>query len=129
LANRETSIAPAVDWSSPQPLPPAARPDFRSEFVSEEDGFRFYPRSARVRSDVAYAFETGPCGLGFLTDFDGSFWRPVDPERADSFDLLQNQDLGAIALVARNRAVYRSSEGIEMRLERIHGPVIAQPCE
>lgn len=130
LANRdEGSIAPAVDWSAPQQLPSPTRADFRSEFVSDEEGFRFFPRSGPVRQNVAYAFDTGHCGLGFLTDLDGSFWRPVDPERADSFDLLHNQDAGAIALVARNRAIYRSSAAIEIRLERIDGPVITHPCE
>jgi hypothetical protein len=130
LANRDdTSLAPAVDWSAPQALPASARPGFRSEFVSEQDGFRFFPRSARVDRNVAYAFDTGHCGLSFLTDFDGSFWRPVDPERADSFDLLLNQDIGAMALVGRNRAIYRSSDGIEIRMERIEGPVVTQPCE
>jgi hypothetical protein len=130
LANRDDgSIAPAVDWATPIALPPPTRPDFRSEFVSEEEGFRFFPRSASVREDVAYEFDTGHCGLSFLPDFDGSFWRLVDPDRADSFDLLLNQDVGAIALVARNRAIYRSSAGVELRMDRIVGPVIRQPCE
>jgi hypothetical protein len=125
----DTSIAPRVDWSDPAELPPPTRPDFRAEFVSDEEGFRFFPRTARVERNVAYAFDTGHCGLSFLTDFDGSFWRPVDPERADSFDLLVNQDVGAMALVGRNRAIYRSSGGIEIRMERIDGPVVTHPCE
>jgi hypothetical protein len=130
LTNRdERSIAPTVDWSVPRRLPPPVRPDFRSEFVSDDEGFRFFPRSARVQQNMAYAFDTGHCGLSFLTDFDGSFWHPVDPDRAESFDLLHNQDVGAIALVARNRAIYRSSAEIEIRLERIDGPVITHPCE
>jgi hypothetical protein len=129
ITRADRSVAPAVDWSDPRQLPPASRPDFRSEFVSDEEGFRFFPRSAGVQRNVAFAFDTGHCGLGFLTDFDGSFWRPVDPERADSFDLLANQDLGAMALVARNRAVYRSSNGVEIRMERIGGPVVTQPCD
>jgi hypothetical protein len=131
LATRdeEGSIAPAVDWSSPAELPPPTRADFRSEFVSEEEGFRFFPRSGRARPGIAYEFDTGHCGLSFLTDFDGSFWGPVDPDRADSADLLNNEDVGAIALVGRDRAIYRSSRGFEVRLERITGPVITQPCE
>jgi hypothetical protein len=128
VTRNQDSIAPAVDWTTPQGLPRPTRPDFRSEFVSDEEGFRFFPRSRRVRRNVAYAFDTGHCGLSFLTDFDGSFWRPVDPERAESLDLLHNQDVGAIALVGRHRAVYRSSEGLEVRLERIDGPVITHPC-
>jgi hypothetical protein len=127
--DQERSIAPAVDWSSPAELPPPTRPDFRSEFVSEEEGFRFFPRSARVDPGIAYEFDTGHCGLSFLADFDGSFWAPVDPDRADSQDLLHNQDVGAIALVGRDRAIYRSSSAFEVRLERITGPVITHPCE
>jgi hypothetical protein len=130
LANRrEASIAPEVDWSAPQQLPSPTRPDFRSEFVSDEEGFRFFPRSARVRQNVAYAFDTGHCGLNFLTDFDASFWQPVDRERTEALDLLDNQDVGAIALVGRNHAIYRSSSGVEIRLGRIDGPVITHPCE
>jgi hypothetical protein len=97
--------------------------------VSDEQGFRFFPRSGRVEQTVAYVFDTGHCGLGHLTDFDGSFWRPVDQARADSFDLLVNQDVGAMALVGHDRAIYQSSHGIEIRMERIGGPVVTQPCE
>jgi hypothetical protein len=129
LALRDSSITPAVDWSSPVALPSPTRSDLRSEFVSDEQGFRFFPRSGHLEPNVAYAFDTGHCGLGHLTDFDGSFWRPVDPARADSFDLLVNQDVGALAVVSRDRAIYRSSRGIEIRMERIEGPVVTQPCE
>lgn len=131
LATRdeESSLAPAVDWSSPAELPSPTRADFRSEFVNEEEGFRFFPRSGRVRRGVAYELDTGHCGLSFLTDFDGSFWRPIDPDRGEPPGFFINQDVGAIALVGRDRAVYRSSTGVEVRLERIPGPVITQPCE
>jgi hypothetical protein len=40
-----------------------------------------------------------------------------------------NQDVGAIALVGHDRAIYRSLGGIEIRMERIGGPVVTQPCE
>ena len=97
--------------------------------MSDDQGFRFFPRSGHLEPNVAYAFDTGHCGLGHLTDFDGSFRRPVDLPRADSFDLLVNQDVGAIALVGHDRAIYRSSGGIEIRMERVGGPVVTQPCE
>jgi hypothetical protein len=129
LATRDRSLAPDVDWSTPAALPPPTRSDVRSELVSDEQGFRFFPRSAHLEPNVAYVFDTGHCGLGHLTDFDGSFWRPADPARADSFDLLVNQDVGAMALVGHDRAIYRSSRGIEIRMERIGGPVVTQPCE
>ncbi|MGH2590178.1 MAG: hypothetical protein ACRDGW_05210 [Actinomycetota bacterium] len=129
VRDEESSLAPAVDWSSPAELPPPTRADFRSVFVSEEEGFRFFPRSGGARRGVAYEFDTGHCGLSFLADFDGSFWRPIDPDGGESPDFFINQDVGAIALVGRDGAVYRSSSGIEVRLERITGPVITQPCE
>ena len=129
LAMRDSSLAPDVDWATPAALPSPTRADIRSEFVSDEQGFRFFPRSGRVEQTVAYVFDTGHCGLGHLTDFDGTFWRPVDPARTDSFDLLVNQDVGAMALVGHDRAIYRSSRGIEIRMERIGGPVVTQPCE
>lgn len=128
LAMRDPSLAPDVDWSAPAALPSPTRSDLRSEFVSDDQGFRFFPRSGHLEPNVAYAFDTGHCGLGHLTDFDGSFWRPVDPARADSFDLLVDQDVGAIALVGHDRAIYRSSGGIEIRMERVVGPVVTQPC-
>jgi hypothetical protein len=120
------SVSSGIDWSSPGELPPTAREDFRSEFVSDEEGYRFWPRSGRITPSLAYRFDTGHCGLGFLTDFDGSFWRPADsaPTR-----LLINQDLGAIALIGFDAAVYRSSDGREIMLERLPGPVVTQPCE
>jgi hypothetical protein len=129
LAMRDSSLAPDLDWSAPVALPSPTRSDLRSEFVSDEQGFRFFPRSGHLEPNIAYVFDTGHCGLGHLIDFDGSFWRPADRERADSFDLLVNQDVGAMAYVGRDRAIYRSSDGIEIRMERIDGPVITQPCE
>jgi hypothetical protein len=129
LAIHDTTIAPTVDWSAPAALPSPTRSELRSEFVSDELGFRFFPSSDHLEPKVAYVFDTGHCGLGHLTDFDASFWRPVDPARADSFDLLVNQDVGAMAVVGRDRAIYLSSDGIEIRMERIDGPVVTQPCE
>ena len=34
-----------------------------------------------------------------------------------------------MAVVGRDRAIYLSSDGIEIRMERIDGPVVTQPCE
>jgi hypothetical protein len=128
-APRDSSLAPDVDSSAPAALPSPTRSHLRSEFVSDEQGFRFFPGSCHLEPNVAYVFDTGHCGLGHLTDVDGSFWRRVDSERADSFDLLVNQDVGAMAVVGRDRAIYLSSDGIEIGMERIDGPVVTQPCE
>jgi hypothetical protein len=49
-----TGATGGVDWSSPVDLPPPERDDFRSEFASEDEGYRFWPRSAPVTAGVAY---------------------------------------------------------------------------
>jgi hypothetical protein len=117
----------AVDWTVPIDLPSPVRPQHPSEVVSAEEGSRFSPRSGRVTPSQAYRFDTGRCGLGFLVDFDGSFWEPVDPGAVPDA-LLADEDVGAIALVDFDRAVYRSSHGIEVELRRLPGPVITRPC-
>jgi hypothetical protein len=123
------SIAPEVDWSSPAELPPLERQDYRSEFVSDEEGRRFWPRSASVEPGIAYRFDTGHCGLAYLADFDGSFWRPIDPNgEARVPDFFINQDVGAIALVDFDTTVYRSSGGAEVTLVRVGGPVTTYDC-
>jgi hypothetical protein len=78
---------------------------------------------------VAYRFDTGHCGLSFLTDFDGSFWRPIDLGGGREPDFFSSRDVGAIALVDFNRALYRSSTAVEVEMERLGGPVVTQPCE
>jgi hypothetical protein len=122
-------IDAGIDWSDPSELPPPTRDDFRSEFVSDAEGYRFWPRSGRITPSTVYRFDTGHCGLNFLADFDGSFWHPVLAADATAPDFFFNQDVGAIALVDFNSARYRSSSGVEVEMERIRGPVVTQPCE
>ncbi len=117
-----------VDWLRPEELPPPKYDDYRAEFVSEERGYRFHPRSGRVTPTTAYRFDTGHCGLWFPADFDGSFWRPIEPDGGEPPGFFSNQDEGAIALVDFDRAVYRSSDGLEVTLARIRGPLVTQPC-
>jgi Tol biopolymer transport system component len=117
-----------IDWSSLAELPPPRRSEYRSEFVSDQDGYRFWPRSGPAEVSVAYRFDTGHCGLSFMTDFDGSFWEPVDPSGGEPPDFFHNQDVGAIALVSADTAIYRSSAGKEVALLRIHGPVTTHLC-
>lgn len=128
LTRDDGSIASGVDWSRVEELPAPRFDDYRSELVSDEEGYRYHPRSGRVTPATAYLFDTGHCGLGFLADFDGSFWRPIDPDGGEPPDFFFNRDVGAIALVDFDRAVYRSSMGVEVTLERIRGPVVTHPC-
>ena len=120
--------ATEVNWSSLSELPPPRRADFRSEFVSDNEGYLFWPRSGPAEVGVAYRFDTGHCGLGFMTDLDGSFWEPVEPDGGEPPDFFYNQDVGAIALVSADTAIYRSSGGMEITLVRIDGPVTTPLC-
>src|SRR2546425_8592843 len=68
-----------VDFpSSPRPSPSPVRSELRSQRV--KGGWEFWPSSAPVQQGIAYVFDTGHCGLDFLTDFDGSFWDPISPK-------------------------------------------------
>ena len=122
----ENSTDAAIDWTAPTQLPPTSAAGYSP--VTVQDGLRYEPISGRVIASEAYRFDTGPCGLGWLVDFDGSFWRPVDAGSVPSA-LLSSEDRGAIALTDFDRAVYRSSDRVDVALERISGPVVTQPCE
>jgi hypothetical protein len=92
--------------NQPYPLPsPTVR--LRSE-PAEGYRYRFWPGSAPVVEGVVYAFEVGHCGLEFLTDFDGSFWKPIPTGDGEPPSVFINSDdgLGTMVLVEENRAVY-----------------------
>lgn len=117
---------------APPALPPPVRDDYRSEFVSDERGYRFWPRSAPVEPDVVYRFEVSHCGLGWLVDFDGSFWEGtaiVDGSGWVPADDIPDGDIGTIELTGADWAEYRSSDGTWTLLSRVEGPVVRQPCE
>ena len=110
-------------------LPPPIRDDYRSEFVSDERGYRFWPRSGRVERGVLYRFEVPHCGLDWLVDFDGSFWEPVyaTPDREP--DSAINGDIGTITLIEPDRATYMSSTEEQVGLLRVAGPIVRQLCD
>jgi hypothetical protein len=111
----------------PRTLPSPAREE-RAEPVGKTGEYRFWPRSAPVEPGAAYEFDTGHCGLNFLTDFDGAFWRPIDPDGGEPPLFFYNQDKGTMTLIRREVAVYESSTGERVRLRRINGPVTTFPC-
>jgi hypothetical protein len=83
-----------------------------------------WPRSAPVEQGVEYEFDTGHCGLDYLPDFDGSFWRPMNPNAAqEPPDFFFNEDEGTMTLESEDVAIYESSHGEHVRLERLPGPV------
>ena len=87
-------------------------------------GLEVWPRSAKVKLGVSYSFNTGHCGLGYLTDFDGSFWDPINPNgQGDPPSFFYNEDDGTMKLVSRDTAIYTASTGRRVRLKRHPGPV------
>jgi hypothetical protein len=108
--------------SSAQPLPSPTRKDFRSR--QTDKGTTYWPRSAPVEQGVEYQFNSGHCGLEFLTDFDANFWRPLDPNGKQEDPLFfYNEDEGTMTLKSEDSATYESSDGQRVQLERIVGPL------
>ncbi len=118
-----------LEPDEPAELPPPVRDDYQSEFVSDERGYRFWPRSGRVERGVLYRFEVPHCGLDWLVDFDGSFWEPVyaTPDREP--DSAINGDIGTITLIAPDRAMYTSSTEEQVSLFRVDAPIVRQLCD
>lgn len=113
-------------------LPPPTRDAYRWEFVSNKVGYRVWPISGAAEPGVAYRFDVPHCGLEWMVDFDGSFWRPLDPnlpELEAAWAFLINADRGTFELAATNTAEYVSSTRRHVMLVRLDGPVVTQPCD
>ena len=110
-----------------RPLPrPTTSPS--SAFVDVNTA-RTWPVSAQVKEGQRYIYEAPHCGLTYNLDFDGSFWRAINPnapKRAPSFFI--NSDRGYITLVSSDTAEYEASTGEVVELRRIEGPVIIPGC-
>ena len=90
---------------------------------------RVWPASAQVRQGQAYVYETGHCGLTHDLDFDGSFWRAINPNgTGEEPSFFINHDKGSITLVSEDEARYESSTGEVVELRRIEGPIIIPGC-
>ncbi|MFN2490149.1 MAG: hypothetical protein ABR529_10500 [Actinomycetota bacterium] len=64
-------------------------------------------------------------GLDHHTDFDGSFWTPINPDAPrDPPRFFYSEDEGTMTLISRQRAVYTSSSGVQVDLHRHHGPLL-----
>lgn len=128
-------VSKAEGSASEQPvseLPPPTRAAYRSKFVGKMLGYRFWPISGPAEQGVTYRFDVPHCGLAWMLDFDGSFWRPLDPnlpEPKAGWAFLINADRGTIELVATNTAEYVSSTRRHVKLVRLDGPIVAQPCD
>jgi hypothetical protein len=83
----------------------------------------------QVEQGVKYVYETGHCGLTYDLDFDGSFWRAVDPDGGkEPPPFFINYDKGYITLISEDEARYEASTGEEVVLRRIEGPVVIGGC-
>ena len=124
------SQLPAVVEPLPSPVGEAGA-------VQQPDGsFSIAPVSARVVPGVVYAFSAFThCGFTPTTfDFDGSFWRPaVAPAAGQGANppagIENPDDVGTIALVGPNEAVFTSHRGIRVPLIRVDGQQQGFPCD
>ena len=97
--------------------------------MSEERGYRFWPRSGPAERGIVYRFAVPHCGLDWLVDFDGSFWEPVYAMPDRKPDSAINGDIGAITLIEADRATYVSSTEEQVGLLRVAGPIVRQLCD
>jgi hypothetical protein len=120
---------PAVRESGPKPeLTPTVN-EFRSEKVGKHR-LRVWPRSEDVTNIGTYRFSAPHCGLEWMTDFDGSFWKIVDRQsygkNGPAFFI--NSDQGTLTFENDDEVVYVASTGTKVRLHRLSGPIIIQLC-
>lgn len=116
-----------LSGAKPQPSPDSKQ---RSETLPNGN-VRVWPASRDVPNEGKYLFEIPHCGLDWMTDFDGSFWDPIQPDDygdGEGYPFFYNSDEGAITFQGDDVATYQASTGEEVRLERIEGPIEIQPC-
>jgi hypothetical protein len=118
-----------VGSDSPKPEPSPTTLEFRSEQAGKYR-YRVWPRSEDVPNEGSYRFTVPHCGLEWMTDFDGSFWRIVDRKsygkHGPSFFI--NGDQGILTFEDEDSIVYRASTVEEVQLRRLPGPTIIQLC-
>ena len=118
-------ISPSIGDSLPggvEPLPEPIRADFKTAETAR--GTKYWPRSASIEEGVEYRFNTGHCGLDFMTDFDASFWTPEKDSTPPDFYM--NEDTGTMELVSEDESLYRSSNGQTVSLARHRGPLVTE---
>ena len=120
LSGKESSV--------PKPEPTLTTAELRSERVGGR--YRVWPRSENVANDGVYRFSAPHCGLEWMTDFDGSFWRIIDKSYGkDSPSFFINGDRGTLTFEDDDSVVYRASTGEEVRLRRLPGPIVIHLCD
>jgi hypothetical protein len=83
--------------------------------------------AGRARGQVR--LRNGSLRAYLCLDFDGSFWRAVDPDGGkEPPPFFINYDKGYITLISEDEARYEASTGEEVVLRRIEGPVVIGGC-
>lgn len=117
------------DLSGAKPQPP---PTADQRFEDLPNGkVRVWPVTEDVPNEGKYLFTSPHCGIGWMTDFDGSFWKPVKPDdygNGDRYSFFINSDEGVITFTGADSAIYQASNGTEIELRRMQGPVEVHPC-
>ncbi|HEY6566775.1 MAG TPA: hypothetical protein VI341_04570 [Actinomycetota bacterium] len=123
-------VEPLDTGDEPADLPPPTREEYRSEFVSDERGYRFWPISAPIEPGVVYRYAVPHCGLSWLVDIDGSFWEGRSIIFAN--DWVANEEIpdGDVGTIELNRGAlrYGSPDGTWTQLSRVDGPIVRQLC-
>ena len=120
-------VDPLPTQRHPADLPPPVRDRYLSERAGAR-GWRVWPISAPIRLGVVYRFEVPHCGLDWTTDFDGSFWQADYPPGRRPFYSI-NGDVGTMTLIGPDRARYVASDGSEVELIRLDGPMVRGGCD
>ena len=106
-----------------EPLPEPTANDHPAKETKK--GTVYSPISGEVEEGTEYHFNTGHCGLDFMTDFDGSFWIPENPDEGDEPpEFFTNEDDGTMKLISEGEAEYTSSGGVMVSLQRHQGPFV-----
>jgi len=112
---------------------PQPRPTGEKRFEILDDGrLRVWPNTEDVQNEGKYLFDAPHCGLDWMVDFDGSFWKaikPADYGTGEKYPFFYNSDRGVITFTGDDTAVYQASTGEEIQLRRLLGPVITFPCD
>ena len=117
------SVEPEVPLAASPTLEPMPKPTSKQRVEEVARGSRFWPRSAPLVQGVQYRFNTGHCGLGYLPDFDGSFWIANDPE-GEVPDFFHNEYDGTLVVLSHERALFRAANGDTALLTRHDGPMV-----
>lgn len=130
LIDASLSVPMAADLTGAKPQPTRTG---NPRVEETQDGLvRVWPISEDVEDDGKYLFTAPHCGIGWMVDFDASFWEAVPPPdygNGEHYPFFYNSDEGTITFDGSDAAVYQASTGEEIQLRRLSGPIVADPCD